>query len=56
MLIRGLPEGRYGAVGGTALWTSGSKVTILYQNRGDTRMYAVDVGTGQARQVAATRT
>ncbi|MFI7452531.1 hypothetical protein ACIBQX_33905 [Nonomuraea sp. NPDC049714] len=50
--IRGLPGGRNSAVAGTALWTSGSKVEVVYRHRDDTRTYAVDVNTGQARQVA----
>lgn len=49
--IRGLPAGRGGGVTGTALWTSGSEVTVVHHIRDDVRMYAVDVGSGQARQV-----
>ncbi|GGO78188.1 hypothetical protein [Nonomuraea cavernae] len=50
--IRGLPAGRGGAVMGTALWTSGSEVAVVYQSRDDVRTYAVNVKTGQAHQVA----
>ncbi|MGP4103465.1 hypothetical protein [Nonomuraea sp. KM90] len=50
--MRGLPAGRGSGVVGTALWTSGSEVVIVYQNRDDVRTYAVNVNTGQAHQVA----
>ncbi|MFG1709626.1 hypothetical protein ACFLIM_41240 [Nonomuraea sp. M3C6] len=48
--IRGLPKG--GGVAGTSLWRSGSEVTLLYPSRDGLRTYAVNVNTGQARQLA----
>ncbi|MFJ2034044.1 hypothetical protein [Streptosporangium sp. NPDC087985] len=48
--IRGLPKD--GGVSNTSLWRSGSEVTIVYQDREFMSTYAVDVNTGQARQLA----
>ncbi|MER6173173.1 hypothetical protein [Streptosporangium sp. NPDC001681] len=48
--IRGLPKD--GGVSNTALWRSGSEVTIVYWDRKSPGTYAVDVNTGQARQLA----
>ncbi|MFC7592025.1 hypothetical protein ACFQYP_56145 [Nonomuraea antimicrobica] len=50
--IRGLPAKRGGGVLETGLWTSGSEVTIIYGYQNEVRAYAVDIGTGKARQVA----
>ena len=50
--IRGLPTDRGSGVSGTATWTSKPEVAIVYQNKDDVRMYAVNVNTGQSHQVA----
>ncbi|WP_101785592.1 hypothetical protein [Nonomuraea indica] len=50
--MRGLPSGRDGAVTGTALWTSGREVVVVYGTKDDVRTYAVNIDTGKARQVA----
>ncbi|WP_030916501.1 hypothetical protein [Streptosporangium amethystogenes] len=47
--IRGLPKD--GGLSGTALWRSGSEVTIVYSNKSP-ETYAVDINTGQARRLA----
>ncbi|MFI6458075.1 hypothetical protein ACIBF6_41805 [Streptosporangium amethystogenes] len=48
--IRGLPKD--GGISNTALWRSGSEVTIVYWDRESPGTYAVDVNTGQARRLA----
>ncbi|GAA2844991.1 hypothetical protein GCM10010517_01310 [Streptosporangium fragile] len=48
--IQGLPKD--GGIAGTTLWRSGSEVTIVHLGTGLTSTYAVDVNTGQARQLA----
>jgi hypothetical protein len=49
--IRGLPKD--GFVSNTSLWRSGSEVTLSYWDKlGGKHTYAVDVKTGQARQLA----
>ncbi|GAA3128133.1 hypothetical protein [Streptosporangium carneum] len=50
VITRGLPKD--GGVLNTALWLSGSEVTLVSQDKGAVRAYAVNVTTGQARQVA----
>ncbi|MBB2909168.1 hypothetical protein FHS43_000414 [Streptosporangium becharense] len=47
--VRGLPKD--GGVSGASLWVSGSEVTIIYRDT-EVGTYAVDVDTGQARQLA----
>ncbi|GLW09728.1 hypothetical protein Misp01_48570 [Microtetraspora sp. NBRC 13810] len=49
--IRGLPEGRHGAVSGTSVWRSGSVLTITYTGPAFSGTLAVDVNTGQARRL-----
>lgn len=49
--IRGLPEN--GGLDGTSIWESGSEVTIAFSDdKGSMLTYAVDVRTGQSRQLA----
>ncbi|WP_326824376.1 hypothetical protein [Streptosporangium sp. NBC_01756] len=50
VVIRGLPKD--GGVLNTSPWRSGSEVTLAYQDKGGSRIYAIDVNTGQARQLA----
>ncbi|MBT2232393.1 hypothetical protein [Nonomuraea sp. NEAU-A123] len=48
--IRGLPK--TGAIAGTSIWESGSEVTIATRDKSSMITYAVDVRTGQSRQLA----
>jgi hypothetical protein len=48
--IRGLPKN--GAFAGTSIWESGSEVTIATWDKGSMITYAVDVRTGQSRELA----